>query len=88
MRKMIGTLFVMCGGLMMSKLRILDGPTMWDFNLGNSGLVGNSNHRYVKFQNYHYCMDSLPVTFLQVMASNIVQGTTLTALPSFLSGAC
>ena len=31
---------------------------------------------------------TLLVSFLQVMASNIVQGTTLTALPSFLSGAC
>ena len=33
-RNMIGTLFLMCGGLMMSKLRILDGPPSWDFNLG------------------------------------------------------
>ena len=33
MRNMIGTLFLMCGGLMMSKLRILDGSPSWDFRL-------------------------------------------------------
>ena len=33
-RNMIGTLFLMCGGPMMSKLRISDGPPSWDFNLG------------------------------------------------------
>ena len=54
------------------------------FQIGRtSGLAGNSNHRYVKYQNYPYYMDSLLVSFLQVMASNIVQGTALTALTSF-----
>ena len=33
LRNMISILFLMCGGLMMSKLRILDGPPSWDFNL-------------------------------------------------------
>ena len=32
-RNMIGTLFLMCGGLMMSKFRILDSLWMGDFNL-------------------------------------------------------
>ena len=34
LRNMISILFLMCGGLMMSKLRILDAPPSWDFNLG------------------------------------------------------
>ena len=32
-RNMIGTLVLMCGGLIMSKLRILDGLWKGDFNL-------------------------------------------------------
>ena len=32
-RNMIGTLVFMCGGLIMSKLRILDGLWKGDFNL-------------------------------------------------------
>ena len=32
-RNMMGTLLWMCGGPIMSKLRILDGPPSWDFNL-------------------------------------------------------
>ena len=47
MRNMTGTLFLMCGGLMMSKLRILDGPPKLGFQSGgNSGLAGNSDRRY------------------------------------------
>ena len=34
LRNMISILFLMCGGLMMSKLRILDGPPSWNLNLG------------------------------------------------------
>ena len=32
-RNMVGTLSLVCGGLMMSKSRILDGPPSWDFRL-------------------------------------------------------
>ena len=32
-RNIVGTLFLVCGGLMMSKSRFLDGPVSWDFNL-------------------------------------------------------
>ena len=38
LRNMISILFLMCGGLMMSKLRFLDGPPSLDFNLG--GILG------------------------------------------------
>ena len=33
LRNMISTLLWMCGGPIMSKSRILDGPPSWDFNL-------------------------------------------------------
>ena len=55
---------------------------------GHSGLAGNSNHRYVICQNYHYYLDSLMESFSFVMASSIVQGITLTALPPFSTRAC
>ena len=46
-RNMIGTLVFMCGGLIMSKLRILDGLWKRGFQSGgHSGLAGNSNHRF------------------------------------------
>ena len=32
-RNIVGTLFLVCGGLMMSKSRILDGHPSWDFRL-------------------------------------------------------
>ena len=80
---MTGTLFLMGGGLMMSKLRILDDPQSWNFDL-----VGNWVWREIQIidvicQNYNHYMDYLLVSFLWGMASNIVQGTPLTALALF-----
>ena len=36
----MGTLLWMCGGPIMSKSRILDGPPSWDFNLGETSFGG------------------------------------------------
>ena len=57
LRNMISILFLMCGSLMMSKLRVLDGPQSWDFNL--EGIPGwreiqMTNMTSQKFQKHHY----------------------------------
>ena len=49
-RNMIGTLVLFCGGLVMSKIRILD--SRW---IGYP-MVGDSNHRYGKYHNHGYHM--------------------------------
>ena len=59
-RNMIGTLFLMCGGLILSKLRILD--STWK---GNFNLVGIRVWQEIHFtdvvmcQNIYYSMDFL-----------------------------
>ena len=55
-RNMTGTLFLMCGGLMMSKLRILDGSPSWDFRLVGHQVwreIQMTNMISQKFQKYH-----------------------------------
>ena len=56
-RNMIGTLVFMCGGLIMSKLRILDGPPSWDFNLVRKLVWRGIQITYgisQKFQKHYY----------------------------------
>ena len=56
MRNMIGPLFLMCGDLRMSKLRILDGSPSWDFRLVGHQVwreIQMTNMTSQKFQKYH-----------------------------------
>ena len=56
-RNMIGTSFLMCGGLIMSKLRILDSLWMGDFNLERIWVwreIQIAEGTAQKFRKYHY----------------------------------
>ena len=47
-------------------------PVWREIQITDSGLAGNSNHRYVISQICHYYLDSLLESFSLVMASSIV----------------
>ena len=57
MRNMIGTLFLMCCGLTISKLRFLDGSPSWDFRL-----VGHQVWREIQIQ-FRDLM--IPITYIK-----------------------
>ena len=57
-RIMIGTLFLMCGDLIMSKLRILDSLWMGDFNLEGIWVWREIQTIDGTWQKYHYTTHS------------------------------
>ena len=83
-RNMTGTLFLMCGGLILSKLRILD--STWK---GNFNLVGIRVWQEIHFTDVSCARTSTTPwisywrNFWKLQASNIVDSTTL---PPFFTG--
>ena len=84
-----GSTFRPLRGLRSVEFGIKDGHFRVDSRLEGHPAWREIQIKYnVKYQNYHYYIDSLLVSFLQVMASSTVQGTTLTPMLSFSTKVC